>query len=81
MSLNYEFRPLEGLSQEGKLASLFVKDENAICTIKKDHAPLMMMIQNGSVDLVFLDGSKQHIQVTEGLLYCQDNLCKINVLK
>ena len=81
MSLNYEFRPLEGLSQEGQLSSLFVKDENAICTIKKDHAPLMMMIQNGSVDLFFLDGSKQQIQVTEGLLYCQDNLCKINVLK
>ena len=24
---------------------------------------------------------KQYIQVAEGLLYCQGNLCKINVLK
>ena len=81
MSLTYQLRPIEGLSQEGVVSRIFIRDTHTLLTIKEDHAPLMMILSKGFVDLFLIDESCKHFEFEQGLLCYQDNNCSITLLK
>jgi F0F1-type ATP synthase epsilon subunit len=83
--IQYKVEFLEGKGSQGQADSIVVRDAKNILTIGNQHAPLITVLENGSVECFEGEGEsrkKLHsYSYIDGFLNCKDNVCEIYLLK
>ncbi len=79
--ISYKIDPIDSPAQTGQASRIVVRDKLNVYTIGNQHAPLIVVLESGQIQIFKDDVVALDVPYQEGFLTCKANHCEIHLLK
>ncbi len=80
-SISYKIDNIDGPAQVGQASRIVVRDKLNVYTIGNQHAPLIVVLESGQIQIFKDEVTTLEVPYLEGFLTCKNNQCDIHLLK